>query len=209
MFLRRAGKRRKMSSSSKPEMPHRSPELLARGDSALLVVDMQEKFLRVVADFQRVVWNVRRLIDAATILQVPCTATEQYPQKLGATLVELAQRLPAPALAKQTFSCCGCSEISADWVKKGVYKIVVAGIEAHVCVLQTVLDLLAAGFRVYVPVDAVGSRFRTDYETALRRMDSSGATLTTTEATMFEWCETSAAPEFKQISQLVKEQFVP
>ena len=81
----------------------------------------------------------------------------------------------------------------------------VAGIEAHVCVQQTVLDLLAGGYRVYVPVDAVGSRYQIDYATGLKRMESAGATLTTTEAALFEWCQVSGTPVFKKISGLVRE----
>jgi nicotinamidase-related amidase len=87
-----------------------------------------------------------------------------------------------------------------------VAKLLVVGIEAHVCVQQTVLDLMAASYRVYVAVDAVGSRYEIDYQTALKRMESSGATLTTTEAALFEWCAKSGTPQFKQISALVREQ---
>jgi nicotinamidase-related amidase len=86
-----------------------------------------------------------------------------------------------------------------------VYKILVCGIEAHVCVQQSVLDLLTDGYRVYVAADAVGSRFACDREIALRRMESAGATLTTTEAALFEWCDVAGTPEFKQISTLVRE----
>ena len=81
----------------------------------------------------------------------------------------------------------------------------VSGIEAHVCIQQTVLDLLANGYRVYVAVDAIGARYAVDYETALKRMDSAGATLTTTESALFEWCRMSGTPAFKKISALVRE----
>jgi hypothetical protein len=81
----------------------------------------------------------------------------------------------------------------------------VCGLEAHVCVEQSVLDLLADGWRVYVAVDATGSRRRVDYETSLHRMETCGAYLTTAEAALFEWCQTAAAAEFKQISRLVRE----
>ena len=87
----------------------------------------------------------------------------------------------------------------------GIEKILVVGIESHVCIQQTVLDLLSQGFSLFVAVDAVGSQNLEDRDYALRRMESSGATLTTTEACLFEWCETSEAEEFKQISQLAKE----
>jgi nicotinamidase-related amidase len=183
----------------------RSPELMNRDDAALLVVDMQAKLLPLIAGSGRVVWNVRRLIDGAKILGVPLAATEQYPQGLGPTTPELAERL-GPIPAKMAFSCGECGEHFARWRDKGRWKILVCGIETHVCVGQTVHDLLAEGFRVYVAVDAVAARGAIDHEIALRRMDSAGATLTTTEAALFEWCAVAGTPEFKQISQLVREQ---
>lgn len=183
----------------------RSPELMNRDDAALLVVDMQAKLLPLIAGSSRVVWNVRRLIDGAKILGVPVAATEQYPQGLGPTTPELAERL-GPIPAKLAFSCCECGELFARWRDEGRWKVLVCGIETHVCVGQTVHDLLAEGFRVYVAADAVAARGAIDHEIALRRMDSAGATLTTTEAALFEWCAAAGTPEFKQISQLVREQ---
>lgn len=182
----------------------RSPELMNRDDSALLVVDVQAKLLPLIPGHQRLVWNIRRLIDGAKVLGVPIAATEQYPQGLGHTAPELAERLGAIP-AKLAFSCGECGEIFAGWRDKGIWKVLVCGIETHVCVGQTVHDLLAEGFRVYVAADAVAARGQFDHEISLRRMDSAGATLTTTEAALFEWCGQSGTPEFKQISQLVKE----
>jgi nicotinamidase-related amidase len=182
----------------------RSPELMSAGDTALLVVDLQEKLLGAIADSRRVAWNVRRLIDGAKILGLPVAATEQYPQGLGPTVPELAERL-GEIPSKLTFSCGGCPEVFEEWARRGIHKVLVCGIEAHVCVQQTVLDLLAAGWRVYLAVDAVGSRFEIDCQTSLRRMDSAGATLTTTEAALFEWCEVAGTPQFKEISRLAKE----
>lgn len=173
-------------------------------DTALLVVDVQERLLPAIANHAQVVWNVRRLVDGAKTLGLAVAATEQYPKGLGSTVSELAERLPQRP-SKLTFSCAGCSVIFQDWKERGIYKLLVSGIETHVCVLQTVLDLLADGWRVYVAVDAVGARRPIDHETALRRMESSGATLTTTEASLFEWCQTAERPEFKQISRLVRE----
>ncbi len=182
----------------------RSPERMLRGDTALLVVDVQEKLIGSILDGPRVVWNVRRLIDGAKILGLPVLGTEQYPQGLGPTVPELAERLGTPP-SKLTFSCGGCPGLFRDLPARGVHNMLVCGIEAHVCVQQTVLDLLADGWRVYIAADAVGSRFDVDYRIALERMDSAGATLTTTEAALFEWCEAAGTPEFKQISQLVRE----
>ena len=177
---------------------------MSRGDTALLVVDVQEKLLPAIADGRRVIWNVRRLVDGAKIVGLPAVATEQYPKGLGPTVSELSKRL-GPASAKLTFSCGGCGELFEDLRARGIYKILVCGTEAHVCVQQTVLDLLADGWRVYLAVDAVGSRFEIDLRTALERMNSAGATLTTTEAALFEWCEIAGTAEFKQISELAKE----
>lgn len=182
----------------------RSPELMSRDDSVLLVVDVQEKLIRVISDQQRVVWNIRRLIDGAKTLGVPILATEQYPRGLGPTVAVLAERLGAIP-EKLLFSCRGCGALFETLAQGGRPKILVVGVEAHVCVQQTVLDLLSAGFRVYVAADAVGSRYDVDYRFALQRMDSAGATLTTTEAALFEWCEVAGSPEFKQISALARE----
>ena len=189
--------------SATPVAP-RSPELMSRHDTALLVVDVQTRLLDAMAPPPTLVWNIRRLIDGAQVLGVPVAATEQYPRGTGANHPELAERL-GEIPAKLMFSCRECGEIFERWREQGIYKILVVGIETHVCVQQTVLDLLAAGFQVYVAVDAVGSRFAVDRDTALRRMESSGATLTTTEAALFEWCEVAGTPEFKTISALVRE----
>lgn len=175
------------------------------GETALLVVDVQERLVPAIADHRRVVFNTRRLIDGAKILGIPVVATEQYPKGLGPTVPELAERL-GPIPDKLTFSCCGCPEVFQKLRDEGIHKILVAGIEAHVCVQQTVLDLLGEGWRVYLAVDAVGSRSPLDRDTALRRMDSSGAVLTTAEAALFEWCQVAGTPLFKQISRLVREE---
>lgn len=192
-----------MGTTENDSLP-RSPELMSRDDTALLVVDVQEKLLPLIFNRPEVVWNVRRLVDGARILGVPIGATEQYPQGLGPTTPDLAERLDEIP-AKLRFSCGECGEVFRRFVELGRHKVLVVGIEAHVCVQQTVLDLLANGYQVYVAVDALGSRREIDYRTALRRMESAGATLTSSEAVLFEWCEVAGTPEFKEISKLVRE----
>jgi nicotinamidase-related amidase len=182
----------------------RSQELMSRDDTGLLVVDVQGKLITMVPDYRRIIWNIRRLIDGAKILGLPLAATEQYPQGLGPTTPELAPLLGSIP-SKLAFSCGECGDVFRQFEERGVHKLLVVGIEAHVCVAQTVFDVLATGWRVYVAVDAVGSRGAIDREIALRRMESSGATLTTTEAALFEWCQAAGTPQFKQISQLVRE----
>lgn len=183
----------------------RSGDLIARDASRLLIVDMQEKLLPLIATSDRVIANCGRLIDGAKIFGVPVFATEQYPKGLGPTVSSLAERL-ADRPPKLRFSC---AEV-LDWGMAAEqpdrrHQIVVAGIEAHVCVLQTVIDLLAAGFQVFVPADAVASRTELDRQVALDRLSGCGAIIVTTESVLFEWCEASGTPEFKQISLLIKE----
>ena len=141
----------------------------------------------------RIVWNVRRLIDGAKLLGLPVVASEQYPQGLGPTVPELASRLEHRP-AKLSFSCRELPALFAGLRQRNIEKLLVCGIETHVCIQQTVLDLLADGWRAYVAVDAVGSRHDLDHQTALRRMESSGAVLTTTEAALFEWCQAAGTP---------------
>jgi nicotinamidase-related amidase len=182
----------------------RSPELMSRSDTALLVVDVQERLVPAIHGHERLVWNIRRLLDGAKILGIPVVASEQYPKGLGPTIALLRDLLPNPS-TKMAFSCGECFELFAPLRESGRHKILVTGIETHVCVQQTVIDLLGDGFRVYVAADAVGSRFEQDYQFALRRMDSAGATITTSEAALFEWCQEAGTPEFKQISALARE----
>lgn len=183
---------------------NRNPELMSRSDTALLVIDVQDKLVRLVPDYADLVWNIRRLIDGARLLGVPVFGTEQYPQGLGPTTSQLAQKL-GPLPAKQTFSCVGCEAFTQQLAASGKTKVLLVGIEAHVCVLQTALDLLAAGYRVYVAVDATGARHDLDLRVALERIRTCGGSLVTTEMALFEWCETASAAEFKAISALVRE----
>lgn len=162
------------------------------------------KLLEIISGSKRIVWNIRRLLDAAAALGVPIAATEQYPDRLSPTVPELKERIGSVS-DKLCFSASVCGDIFSGWKHDNRYRVLVCGIETHVCIQQTALDLVAAGFEPYVAVDAVGARYAVDHETALRRMESAGVILTTTEAVMFEWCRTAEAPEFKQISALAKE----
>ena len=177
---------------------------MSRDDTALLVIDVQGKLVQLIPGHQHLVWNIGRLMDGAKILGVPVLATEQYPKGLGPTTPELAARL-GTIPAKLAFSCGECGDLFAGLGQKGIHRILICGIEAHVCVQQTTHDLLAAGFRVYLAADAIGARGPLDYEIALRRMESAGTTITTVEAALFEWCDVAGTPEFKQISNLVKQ----
>ncbi len=184
----------------------RSPELMRQPPKpACWLWTCSENLSGCCPEHRRIIWNIRRLLERREAFRLAhATATEQYPQGLGPTTAELSSRLGTIA-AKTAFSCAACDAIAGELERLPVRQWLVVGIEAHVCVLQTVMDLLSAGFRVFVAVDAVGSRHEIDCRVALARMESSGATLTTCESALFEWCADSSAPQFKQLSQLIKE----
>lgn len=174
-------------------------------DTVLLVIDVQERLLAVQPQGQRTTWNIRRLLDAAKLLGVQTAATEQSPEKLGPTLPLLKARIESQAAGKTSFSSGCCGDVVTDWKDRGIFRVLVTGMETHVCVQQTAVDLMAAGYQVLVAVDAICARNQLDHDIALRRMEASGALLTTTEAAMFEWCADAEHPQFRQISTLVKE----
>jgi nicotinamidase-related amidase len=177
---------------------------MSAADTGLLVIDVQEKLVPKICNAPAMVRNIAFLIDAARILEIPVQATEQYPKGLGPTTAELAQRLPDRP-EKLAFSSCAVPSVVENFQRAGRPKVLLTGIETHVCVLHTALDLLGLGFRVYIAVDAVGSRYAIDHETALRRLEQAGAILTTSEASAFEWVGRAGTPQFKEISRLVQE----
>jgi nicotinamidase-related amidase len=179
-----------------------SQRLTAR-NGALLVVDVQDKLLAAIANREPMIANVVNLIHGAQALKMPVWATEQYPRGLGPTTACVADLIPDRP-AKTTFHCCAVPQILEQLYGRNVRHVTVAGIEAHVCVAQTALELLDLGFRVQVPADAVASRHQIDWEYALRRIAQAGAVISTTEAVLFEWTETADRPEFKAISDLIK-----
>jgi nicotinamidase-related amidase len=177
---------------------------MSSGDTGLLVIDVQDKLLPLIPDTPTLITNVAFLIDAARLLNMPVQATEQYPRGLGSTVSELAERLPDRP-DKVVFSCCAIPAITETFHREARPKVVLAGIETHVCVLQTALDLLARDFRVYLPVDAVAARYRIDHDIALHRLEQAGAVLTTSEGCVFEWVGGAGHPQFKAISRLVQD----
>jgi nicotinamidase-related amidase len=183
-------------------MPH--PTQMSAADAGLLVIDVQEKLMPFIRDAATMTRNIAFLIDAARMLQIPVQATEQYPRGLGPTVPDLATRLPERP-DKVAFSSCAVPSVTESFRRGGRSKIVLAGIETHVCVLHTALDLLALDFRVYVAADAVSNRYAVDHEYALRRLEQAGAVLTTAETTVFEWVGAAGTPAFKEISRLVQE----
>ena len=176
---------------------------LTAADSVLVVVDVQDKLLAAMPTAKSLVASVGFVLDVANLLGIPARATEQYPKGLGPTSADLSRRLPPGLPAKTAFSCCGAAGFLDELRALGRKSVVLTGMEAHVCVAQTALDLLEHGFAVFLTVDAVASRFAVDSETALRRLDRAGAILTTAEAVAFEWMRDATHPNFKAVSKLV------
>jgi nicotinamidase-related amidase len=170
--------------------------------SALLVVDFQVRLMPVIDDAPAATLNARRLLDAAALLAVPTLFTEQNAAGLGPTVAELSSGPIAPVAHKMTFDACRADGFFTMLSERP--DVVLAGCEAHVCVLQTVLGLLDAGRRVFVVQDAVGSRRADNKEAALRRMERHGAEIVTTEMVVFEWLGTAQHPRFRETIALVK-----
>lgn len=184
---------------------NRHPQLLDASDTLLLVIDVQERFRPAMKGFDSMVAGCARLIKTFQALDLPIVVTEQYPKGLGETVPELKVELgELHPLEKTIFSSYGCTGVPEQIAQSKARQILVCGIETHVCVNQTVHDLLAAGYQVHVAVDAVESRHDHDRDLAVRRMKQSGAVLTTTETAAFELMADAKHEKFKQIQALFK-----
>ena len=182
--------------------------LCSADDSLLIVVDLQSKLSAVMpeADAEQMIANAGSLLEAAGILKVPVLLTEQYPQGLGPTEPTVASKLPegTRVFEKTGFSCCaaqGFSEALQDFRRK---QLILAGMEAHVCILQTALELLNLGYQVFIVADAVCSRKIENKVNSLQRLQQQGATITNHESVLFEWLKSSTHPDFKKVSGLLR-----
>jgi nicotinamidase-related amidase len=180
--------------------------LLQVSKSALLIVDIQEKFRPVVPGIYEVIRNAQVLARGAVRLGLPVLVSEQYPKGLGATVAELRQCLPEDQRysPKLRFSALGSDPVRDGLKATGRTHVVMVGLETHVCVMQTGLELLDAGYSLYLATDAVASRKPLDREAALQRLLKHGAELVTTEMVLFEWLRAAGTPEFKELQALVK-----
>ena len=184
----------------------RSPALMSLENSALVLIDVQEKLMPAMANQARLAARIQLMIKGCGLLKVPIVVTEQYPKGLGPTVPDVQLLLSNANVVtkaeKTMFSVRAAAEAFSGLAGQGITNLVLVGIETHVCVAQSALDLLANGFEVHVCTDAVGSRKPSDHETALRRMENSGVIPTTVEAVLFEWCENANHESFKTISQV-------
>ena len=176
-----------------------APRLLRAEESRLVVVDVQQRLVPAIHDAERVVASIAWLVGVAARLGVPVAAVEQYPQGLGPTVESLRSLIPATAIAaKRTFSCAedGCLDALPGAQRP---QVVLAGIEAHVCVLQSALGLAARGAEVYVVADAVGSRDPANRNLALERMRQAGVAIVSREMAAFEWLHHAGDDRFRAV----------
>ena len=178
-------------------------------DRALLgVIDIQERLGQAMPGkvLNRVVQNSQLLIRSATELSIPVVLSEQYPQGLGSTIPSVSQCLPADhgSVAKTSFSCATVAGFNDLVAQSGRSEIVLLGMEAHICVLQTAIGLISQGLTVFVVEDAICSRRLENYQNALDRLRQSGANVVSAESVVFEWLADSSHPSFKTIQSMLR-----
>lgn len=176
--------------------------LIKQHQSCLLLIDVQEKLSPYVLDASALIKRCDWLLQLAEVVKVPILASEQYPKGLGGTVKPLAQRVSHKQLtSKVHFSCAKEPSFINQWQQLQKQQVIIAGIETHVCVLQTALDLLSIGIEVFVVVDATSSRHAIDYRYGLKRMKQAGVQLVTAEMVFFEWLEKAGTQTFKTLSK--------
>ena len=174
-------------------------------NSCLAVIDVQGKLAQLMVDKESLFKNIRILIQAAKILEIPILWCQQVPEALGPTVPEIAELLTGQApMNKASFSCCGDERFTAELNALGKEQVLLCGIETHVCVYQTAMDLMEGGLDITIVADAVSSRTEQNRETALDRLASEGASISSTEMVLFELLQTARHPQFRQIARLVK-----
>jgi nicotinamidase-related amidase len=188
-------------------MPVKNKFLLDPSKAVLVVIDVQERLCAAMDQtvLAQLTKNAGILLESANELNVPVIFTEQYVKGLGPTLNELRNRAPtAPAIEKMTFSCCGNDAFLKQLKESGRTQVIISGMETHVCVLQTVIELLGEGFNVHLVKDAVMSRSNDNRQTAIEAMVLAGAVPTCTEAAVFQLLKIAGTDSFKKLSKLVK-----
>jgi nicotinamidase-related amidase len=182
------------------------PNILDRSKTVLVIVDLQEAFRHPINDFALVASRVSTVVRGFQILDLPIIITEQYPKGLGRTAEEVLFSLPPEFefIEKTAFSSCGADSFMEKLRACGASQVLLGGLETHICVNQTAHDLLSENFQVHLLTDCIASRFVQDKETALRKMESSGAILSNVEMALFELMRDARHEQFKEIQTLIK-----
>ncbi len=184
----------------------RSEKLLSREQSVLVVVDLQKSLLKTIKVGQEIADNIKLLVQIAKTLEVPILYTTQNAEKLGGVIPELETLVgDTPVMDKLCFSCAGSDEFMKQLQSLGRAQIVLAGIEAHICILQTALDLVKAGYTIHTPYDAIASRQKRDWKYALLRLSHSGVIVSSVESVIYEWLQEAGTDLFRSVLPLLKE----
>ncbi len=178
--------------------------MLQCDNTALVLIDVQEKLLPAIHEWQRLLDAAVRLLRGVKVLELPIVWTEQNPRRLGRTVQDLAELLPGEPIEKLSFSCGGQESFNTSIQQSGRNQILLAGIETHVCVYQTAMDLMAAGFEVHVVADAVSSRTDENRRIALDKMSAAGVQITSVEMALLEMLKVAEGPKFKEILRIIK-----
>ena len=182
-------------------------KIIVEDETLLLIIDMQQKLINNIKDNKLIIFNIQKLIDTCNLLNVRIAITEQNPLKLGKTLESITDNNEYPKFEKMEFSC-SQNKNFIDYLEKYNFKnIIICGIESHICVLQTSIELLEKGLNILIPRDAIGSRNEIDNDTAFLRLILSGAVACTTESLICELCKTSNRKEFREVSKILKNSF--
>ena len=178
---------------------------IEREHTAAVIVDFQERLVPAIADHEALMERVRILLQGLKALEIPMTVTQQYTKGLGETVPAMKEAIGAfEPMEKTVFSAMGCDAF-VEWVKaQGKKTILVCGVEAHICVLQSIIDLIGEGYRVFIVADCVGSRVVYNKEYAIQRAVQEGAFVTTCEGALYEMTQGAGTPHFKAISKLTK-----
>ena len=186
---------------------HVNNNILVEDETLLLIVDVQEKLLKNIKDNKLLVFNIKKLINTCNLLNIQIAITEQNPLKLGKTLESIIDDNEYSIFEKMEFSCIKNKSFINYLNENNFNNIIVCGIESHICVLQTSIDLLQKGLNILIPRDAIGSRNEIDNDTAFLRLILSGAVASTTESLICELCKTSNRKEFREVSKILKDSF--
>ena len=182
-------------------------KILMEDETLLLIVDVQEKLIKSIKDNKLIIFNIKKLVDTCKLLNVSIAITEQNPLKLGKTLESILEDNEFPKFEKMEFSCSSNKNFIKYLTEYNFKNIIVCGIESHICVLQTSIDLLQKGLNILIPRDAIGSRSVVDNDTAFLRLILSGAIASTTESLICELCKTASRKEFREVSKILKNSF--
>jgi nicotinamidase-related amidase len=190
---------------SDSDLVKRHPSIQSPAQTMLVLIDMQERLMEVMRERFEIIRHAEMLLRAASLLRVPIVMTEQYPKGLGRTDRRLASALShAATFEKTSFSALGDAAFASHLEAAAPTHVDLIGIETHVCVAQTALDLKVRGYEVSIAADAVSSRRALDKDLALKRLAAAGITITTAEAIIFEWLVRAGTPEFKEILKIVR-----